>query len=80
MSIASKTFLMYLIHRALYQKLNTLGIRYEIYSWSNGTLLSEVIVMLIYAIVVFVSSLLLATILQKIRVSMRKLLDFRWMI
>lgn len=80
LSIASKTFLIYLIHRALYQKLNTLGVRYEIYSWSNGTLLSEVTVMLVYAIVVFVSSLLLATILQKIRVSMKRILDFRQMI
>lgn len=60
LSISSKTFYIYLIHRGLYEKLENIGLKRYIYSWSNRSFLTDICVMVIYAAIVFLISLLFA--------------------
>ena len=64
--LSTKTFWIYLLHRGIYEKMGTLGLRNRIYSFSNKHFPSEVISMLSYAMLIFLISLLVAAILEKL--------------
>ena len=71
--LSSKTFMIYLIHRGIYEKLNSLGIRDVFYFKSTDGFLYQIVSMLMYAMVVFSISIIIAWIIEKIVIDIRLL-------
>ena len=57
------TFLVYLLHRGVYEKLNTLGLRSRIFALGSGWL-SECLALILYAAIVYAVTWLVSAIVK----------------
>lgn len=74
LSLSSKTFGIYIIHRCVYEKMNNMGVRRFVYSNANKIgIFTEILCTVAYALIVFAFSFVLVTLIKCLTYNLKKI-------